>query len=114
MPKAPNPPRGSHRSSPVPSGSRTGKKPDDEDEIKIYDVSPAAGLLPVKLDYTHKAWLNDFISDFDAKRAKRGCCKDNATIWTRDFFVNRFIPHFFPDADLTAGDKEWLCDTLGE
>ncbi|KAG8680149.1 hypothetical protein FRC08_016503 [Ceratobasidium sp. 394] len=114
MPKAPNPPRGSHRSSPVPSGSRAGKKPDNEDEIKIYDVSPAAGLLPVKLDYTHKAWLNDFIPEFDAKRAKRGCRKDNATIWTRDFFVNRFIPHFFPNADLTAGDKEWLCDTLGE
>ncbi|KAG9086510.1 hypothetical protein FRC06_003051, partial [Ceratobasidium sp. 370] len=113
MPKAPNHPRGSHHFSPVPSGSPTTReKLDNED--KIYNLSPAAGLLPVKLDYTHKAWLNRFISEFNSKRAKRSCRKDNATIWTHDFFVNRFIPHFFPDVDLTSGDKKWLCDSLGE
>ncbi|KAG8713012.1 hypothetical protein FRC08_013794 [Ceratobasidium sp. 394] len=113
MGKAPKPPRTSHRYSPVPSGPSS-KKPDDDDDIKIYDLSSAAGSIPAKLDYSHKSWLNHFIPEFGTKVAKRGSRKANATTWNRDFVLTKFIPHFFGKLALTEGDKEWVCDVLGD
>ncbi|KAG9081050.1 hypothetical protein FRC07_014683, partial [Ceratobasidium sp. 392] len=112
MPKAPESPLGSHDSSPVPS-----KQPDNTDNTDdptADNLSPAARLLPIRLEPSHKAWLNNYISEFQSKIAKRGSRKENATIWNRAFVLTQFIPHFFPNLDLTDNDKSWFCDTVGE
>ncbi|KAG9085204.1 hypothetical protein FRC06_003704, partial [Ceratobasidium sp. 370] len=113
MGKAPKSPRTSHCGSPVLSRP-PGKNNDDDDDVKIYDLSPAAGYIPTKLDYSHKHWLNQFISEFGTKLAKRGSRKDNATIWTQNFVLQQFIPHFFGELALTEGDKDWVRDSLGD
>ncbi|KAG8776239.1 hypothetical protein FRC12_001014 [Ceratobasidium sp. 428] len=103
-------------STAVPSGSVAilsglSKKVIDDDD---YDLSNAAALLPVKLDYTHKAYLNDFIPEFKSHVAKRGKRKLNATTWNHGFVVNKFIPHFFHGLNLTNEDVRWLIDNLGD
>ncbi|KAG8780459.1 hypothetical protein FRC12_023008 [Ceratobasidium sp. 428] len=81
---------------------------------KGYDLSPAAGFIPLKLDYAHKAWLNQFVNEFGTKVGKRGSTKNNAKLWNREFVVDKFIPQYFNNLSLTDGDKDWVCDNLGE
>ncbi|KAG8779987.1 hypothetical protein FRC12_023612 [Ceratobasidium sp. 428] len=116
-------PRSTPRLTPVPTGSTavpsgsvaipsgSSKKVIDDDD---YDLSAAAALLPVKLDYTHKAYLNDFIPEFKSHVAKRGKRKANATTWNHGFVVNKFIPHFFYGLNLNNEDVRWLIDNLGD